>query len=138
MLKVLMFFKNPSKKVVLCSIGLDFIKSHLKEQPTVHPSDTSHSSEEGDFFSPIKQGHVQQNSKQLDSYLACPDDTMDVLKSFPAVCNLSLKLNTPLPASAARERLFSTAGLIFRPKRARLDSKNFENQLLLRLNKRFW
>jgi len=63
---------------------------------------------------------------------------MDVLKSFPAVCNLSLKLNTPLPASAACERLFSTAGLILRPKRARLDSKNFKNQLLLRLNKRFW
>ncbi|XP_029900922.1 uncharacterized protein LOC115354630 [Myripristis murdjan] len=122
----------------ILKLGLDFIKSHLKEQSVVHPSDTSCSSEEEDFFSVIKQRDAQENSKQLESYLACPADTMDVLKSFPAVCNLSLKLNTPLPASAACERLFSTAGLIFRPKRARLDSKNFENQLLLRLNKRFW
>ncbi|XP_041825223.1 uncharacterized protein LOC121655155 isoform X2 [Melanotaenia boesemani] len=118
--------------------GLEFIKRHLKEQPIQHPSDTSNSSSEEDFFSPIKQGNAQENTKQLESYLACPDDTMDILKSFPAVCNLSLKLNTPLPASAACERLFSTAGLIFTPKRACLNSKNFENQLLLRLNKKFW
>uniref|UniRef100_A0A1A7WLH5 HAT C-terminal dimerisation domain-containing protein n=1 Tax=Iconisemion striatum TaxID=60296 RepID=A0A1A7WLH5_9TELE len=118
-------------------IGLGFIKSHLKVQPVVHPGDTSFSSEEEDFFCTIRQGNVQENSKQLESYLACPSDSMDVLKSFPAVSNLSLKLNTPLPASAACERLFSTAGLIFRPKRARVDAKNFENQLLMKLNKRF-
>lgn len=104
----------------------------------MHSGHTSQSSEEDeDFFSTIKHGNVNENTKQLESYLACQADTMDVLKTFPAVCHLSLKLNTPLPASAACERLFSTAGLIFRPKRARLGSKNFENQLLLKLNKRF-
>uniref|UniRef100_A0A3P8ST58 HAT C-terminal dimerisation domain-containing protein n=1 Tax=Amphiprion percula TaxID=161767 RepID=A0A3P8ST58_AMPPE len=46
-------------------------------------------------------------------------------------------LNTPLPASAACERLFSIAGLVFAPRRARLNSKNFENQLLLRMNRKF-
>uniref|UniRef100_A0A8C6WJZ4 Transposase n=1 Tax=Neogobius melanostomus TaxID=47308 RepID=A0A8C6WJZ4_9GOBI len=100
----------------LLQLGLDYIKSHLKELP-VTVSDSTPSSEEEDFFSPIKQGNLQENTKQLESYLACPDDTMEVLKSFPAVLNLSLPLNTPLPASAACERLFSTAGLIFRPKR---------------------
>ena len=104
----------------------------------VHSGDTSQSSDEEDFFCTIKKGKAHENTKQLESYLANPDDAMDVLKSYPAVCHLSLKLNTPLPASAACERLFSTAGLILRPKRARIGSKNFENQLLLKLNKTFW
>lgn len=30
---------------------------------------------------------------KLDAYLGCPGDTVEVLKSFPAVCQLSLKLN---------------------------------------------
>ncbi|CAK6981098.1 uncharacterized protein LOC127500556 isoform X5 [Scomber scombrus] len=51
--------------------------------------------------------------------------------------HLSLKLNTALPASAACERLFSAAGLIFSPRRGQIDSHNFENQLLLKLNKDF-
>lgn len=118
--------------------GLNYIKSHLKDQPTVHSGDTPQSSDEEDFFSTIKKGKAHENTKQLESYLANPDDDMDVLKSYPAVCHLSLKLNTPLPASAACERLFSTAGLILRPRRARIGSKNFENQLLLKLNKPFW
>lgn len=125
--------------LVLYSIGFDYIKSHLKEQFVVNEGDPSHSSEEEeDFFSVIKQSSSQENAKQLETYLGCPGDTMDILKSFPAVCHLSLRLNTALPASAACERLFSTAGLIFTPKRARVDSKNFENQLLLKLNKGFW
>lgn len=120
-------------------LGLDYIKSHLKEQVVVNEGgDIYHSSEEEDFFSAIKQSSSQENTKQLETYLGCPGDTTDVLKSFPAVCRLSLRLNTALPASAACERLFSTAGLIFTPKRARVDSKNFENQLLLKLNKGFW
>ncbi|XP_019911633.1 uncharacterized protein LOC109616853 [Esox lucius] len=121
-------------------LGLDYIKSHLKEQVVVMTEgcDTYHSSEEEDFFSAIKQSIPQENTRQLETYLGCPGDTTDVLKSFPAVCRLSLTLNTALPASAACERLFSTAGLIFTPKRAHVDSKNFENQLLLKLNKGFW
>ena len=96
-------------------IGLDYIKRHLKDQPAVQPGDTgSQSSDDDDFFFPIKRGRgrAHENTKQLESYLANPDDAKGVLKSYPAVCHLSLKLNTALPASAACERLFSTAGLI--------------------------
>lgn len=117
--------------------GLDYIKPHLKEQSAVQSGDNSSSSEE-DFFSTMKQTDQRDgNAKQLESYLTGSTDTMDILKMFPSVCHLSLKLNTPLPASAACERLFSTAGMIFRPKRARLRSQNFENLLLLKLNKQF-
>ena len=97
---------------------------------------------EDDFFPPIKQCSAQGlalgNSKQIESYLTCTTNNMDILKSFLTVCNLALKLNTSLHASAACERLFSTVELIFRPRRSRLDSKNSERHLLLRLNNRFW
>ena len=78
---------------------------------------------------------LQVTFKQLDGYLACSADHMDLLKSFPVVCKLSVKLNTFLPASVACERLFSIAGLVFSPRRARLNSRNFENQLLLKMNR---
>jgi len=99
--------------------------------------DGSSASDEDDFFASMKPAHGQESIRQLDGYLACKVDDKDILKSFPAVCKLSLRVNTALPASAACERLFSTAGLIFSPRRARIDSNNFENQLLLKLNKRF-
>ncbi|XP_060782746.1 uncharacterized protein LOC132889959 [Neoarius graeffei] len=120
------------------TLGLDYIKSHLKDQTEEDQVESSPSSSEEDFFSSIKQASSQENAKQLETYLGSPGDTMDALKSFPAICTLSLRLNTALPASAACDRLFSVAGLIFRPKRARIDHKNFENQLLLRLNRAFW
>ena len=83
----------------------------------MYSGDTSQSSDEEDFFSTIKKGKTHENTKQLESYLSNPDDAMDVL--------------------AACERLFSTAGLILRTWRARIGSKNFENQLLLKPNKTF-
>lgn len=55
--------KHPSMFSVLYifSIGLDFIKNHLKEQPMVHLSDNSPSSEEEDLF-PHQTG---KNSRKL-------------------------------------------------------------------------
>jgi len=72
---------------------------------------------------------------ELDSYLGMSNrKDLGVFDSFPKLKHLFIVLNTPLPASAACERLFSTAGLIFTPKRANIGSENFENQLLLKLN----
>ncbi|XP_047455236.1 uncharacterized protein LOC125016657 isoform X2 [Mugil cephalus] len=81
--------------------GLNYIKTHLKEQSSAGQSgdSVSVSSSEEDFFSTIKQTDQQDgNTKQLESILASATDTMDILKTFPSVCHLSLKLNTPLPA----------------------------------------
>ena len=39
--------------------------------------------------------------------------------------------------STACERLCSIAGLVFSPLRARLNSSSFENQLLLKMNRKF-
>lgn len=61
---------------------------------------------------------VVSSMRQLEGYLACSTDHMDLLKSFPALCKLSVKLNTSLLASAVCERLFSIAGLVLSPRRA--------------------
>ncbi|KAG5848647.1 hypothetical protein ANANG_G00100950 [Anguilla anguilla] len=121
-------------------LGLSYIKEHLPDhEPLPRPADNSSSaSDEEDFFSNMKHVHTQETTKQLDAYVACTSEIVDILSSYPAVSNLSLKLNTALPASAACESLFSAAGLIFSPRRGRIDSHNFENQLLLKLNKDFF
>lgn len=120
-----MYANSVSSFGFVSPIGLDYIKTHLKEQSSAAQSgDTLLSAEEEDFFLAIKQTDQRDsNTKQLESYLASPTDTMDILKTFPSVCHLSLKL--------------STAGMIFRPKRAKLLSENLENLLLMKLNKRF-
>ena len=48
--------------------------------------------------------------------------------------DLFKKYNTPLPSSAAVERLFSAAGDILRSKRASLSNHNFERLVFLRGN----
>ncbi|XDV25427.1 hypothetical protein PO909_029347, partial [Leuciscus waleckii] len=121
---------------IYCFSGLDYINLEME---TLHPLSTLHatSSDDDDFFSSIKS-NAQESSKELEGYLACCADHTSMLKTFPSICKLYIRLNTPLPASAACERLFSTAGLLFSPRRARMDSSNFENQLLLKLNKSFY
>ncbi|XP_036960452.1 uncharacterized protein LOC119022996 [Acanthopagrus latus] len=117
-------------------MGVDYIREHLEAPPLQSDGGNPSSSDEEDFFSSLQSPHTD-SSKELEGYLAFSSDRMESLKSFPSLCKLSLKLNTPLPASAACERLFSIAGLVFSPRRVRLSSRHFENQLLLRLNKKF-
>nr|XP_014269066.2 uncharacterized protein LOC106676613 [Maylandia zebra]XP_024654147.1 uncharacterized protein LOC106676613 [Maylandia zebra] len=103
--------------------ALTYIKQHL--ETTEHESEDQQreSSDEDEFFSrPISRR--LQSAVELDGYLACATDTMELLHSFSAIKNLSLKLNTALPASAACERLFSCAGLLFTAKRSRIASVN--------------
>ena len=56
---------------------------------------------------------------------------------WPLIKRLFFETNIPLPANAACKHLFSAAGHIFTPMRARIGDTNFENQLLLNLNKGF-
>lgn len=93
-------------------------------------------SDEDDFFSSMK-ANPSDATGELQGYLACTSDSMDLLHTFTYVKKLSLRLNTGLPASAACERLFSCAGQLFTAKRARIDCSNFEYQLLVNLNRAF-
>src|SRR4029434_2124345 len=94
-----------------------------------------HSSDEDDVFSSMKSRR-SEGTGELEGYLACVSVNMDLLSAFQNIKKLSRKLNTGLPASAACDRLFSCAGLLFNAKRARMNSTHLE-KLLLKLNKKF-
>ena len=116
--------------------GLDYIKKHLDSSLDVNADVSSTSSDEDDFFASMKAGSTQTG--EVERYLACPSTGgMDLLHSFPQIKKLSLKINKSLPASAACERLFSHAGLLFTSKRTQIHCKNLESQLLLKFNSHF-
>ncbi|KAL0148838.1 hypothetical protein M9458_055847, partial [Cirrhinus mrigala] len=76
-------------------LGLSYIKEHLPEHDEGFRSpDTISTTSDADDFS-------HEISKQLDGYLAATAEGVNTLAPYPAVRNLSLKLNTALPASAA-------------------------------------
>ncbi|KAK6318136.1 hypothetical protein J4Q44_G00114270 [Coregonus suidteri] len=64
-------------------MGMDYIKDHL-EEPLLQLGDGTSSSDEEDFFSAMKTSQAQESAKQLDGYLACSANHMELLKSFPA------------------------------------------------------
>ena len=55
--------------------------------------------------------------------------------SNDTIKDLFIEFNTPIPSSAAVERLFSTGKDILKPKRSRLTDKHFEMLFFLRKNK---
>ncbi|GAA6095235.1 uncharacterized protein LOC113065358 [Tachysurus ichikawai] len=115
--------------------GLDYIRNSLRTFP-IQESQRCEMSDEDDLFSSMK-ANPSDATGELQGYLACTSDSMDLLHTFTYVKKLSLRLNTGLPASAACERLFSCAGQLFTAKRARIDCSNFEYQLLVNLNRAF-
>jgi len=87
------------------------------------------------FFSSKK---VRSSSKELiERFLHSDTEELALLNVFPAIKRVFVQSNTTLPSSAPVERLFSHAGELFSRKRCRLSDKNFEQQLLLQLNKCF-
>ncbi|GAA6102325.1 uncharacterized protein LOC117808543 [Tachysurus ichikawai] len=117
----------------ILNAGLDYIRNHLDTDLDDVTSTNSSLSDEDDFFPSMELGKSQVG--ELERYLSCPSPAgIDLLHTFPHIKNLSLKVNTGLPASAACERLFSHAGLLFTANRSQLHSKNLENQLLLMFN----
>uniref|UniRef100_A0A0F8CGS4 HAT C-terminal dimerisation domain-containing protein n=1 Tax=Larimichthys crocea TaxID=215358 RepID=A0A0F8CGS4_LARCR len=112
----------------ILNAGLDYIRNHLDADLDEVISTNSSPSDEDDFFA--------SKTQELERYLSRLSPAgMDLLHTFPHSKKLSLKVNTGLPASAACERLFSNAGLLFIAKRSQLHCKNLESQLLLKLNR---
>ncbi|KAK7885917.1 hypothetical protein WMY93_025538 [Mugilogobius chulae] len=98
-------------------------KEHILKADTDNDDDSTDSShsDEDDFFASMRSGIPQAGERER--YLSCPSsESMDLLHTFPHIKKLSLKINTGLPASAACERLFSHAGLLFTAKCSQQES----------------
>ncbi|KAJ8001138.1 hypothetical protein DPEC_G00188110 [Dallia pectoralis] len=109
--------------------GLDYINLELE---SVHPLSNlqATSSDDDDFFSSIKS-NAQESSKELEGYLACCADHTSLLKTFPSLCKLFIRLNTPLPASAALEGMPSQ---FFELLQSEMSSLNFVEKLIVKMN----
>ena len=91
--------------------------------------------DDNDFFQ--KKNKATSDASSLRSFLDSPVEKLSDYSRWPLLRQLFIELNTPLPASAACERLFSSGGLLFRPHRSSMTDKNFENCLLVKCNKDF-
>lgn len=85
---------------------------------------------------PLEASNAANTSGESEyfAYLANTSPVLEMLDQFPTIKKISLRYNTPLPSSAAVERLFSFAGLITIPRRGALSDTNFEKLLLLKAN----
>ncbi|XP_057377361.1 uncharacterized protein LOC130698693 [Daphnia carinata] len=71
---------------------------------------------------------------EVDRYFNDVAGSLEDLSRFPTIKQIFMEYNSALPSSAACERLFSTAGLIFVPKRSNLSDSNFDKLVFLKQN----
>jgi len=71
----------------------------------------------------------------LAQYLQSTSEETAYLSTWPELKRLFVRLNTPLPASAASERLFSCAGIVMNSRRTRMSDSLFEELVGLKQNK---
>lgn len=60
---------------------------------------------------------------------------IEILNEYPHVKEAFYKYNTTLASSAPVERVFSRSAMVFTPRRNKLNAKNFEETLLLDINR---
>ena len=111
-------------------VKAEFERLVSNESSTTRPVEVT---EDDEFFGVLFDRRV---SDELEKWKSADNTDLKCLNDFPTVRRLFLKFNTPVPSSAAAERLFSVARDVLTIKRGRLSDENFENQLLLKCNRR--
>lgn len=74
-------------------------------------------------------------SAEFQRYLNDERTSLDILGEYPHMKQIYLRYNTTLSASAAVERIFSQALMIFAPRRNRLNEDLFEKTLSSKINR---
>ena len=111
-------------EMILCCEGVTFIRQQLASMcdagnNTTPPEEVNCDKDDDidSFFVTVQKPTATVSVlEQLNSYLQQPFGDVESLGLFPQLKELFVRLNTPLPASAACERLFSSTGQIFTPK----------------------
>ena len=110
-------------------------RSHESSGEEVLVEDPTNDDFFGSYFESQKRRKTSV-AKMVESYLKDPPNK-DILAAL-SVCknlkNVFIKLNTPLPSSAAAERLFSLGKDVLRHKRASLSDEHFEMIVFLKGN----
>lgn len=116
--------------------GLQLIKDLLSTMAVNASPSSDHESIDDDDEAAFFSTHNTRSSNHdvLEQYLLSKSDETCSVAAWPAVKELFIRLNTPLPASAAVERLFSCAGLTMTKKRTRLTDNIFESLVFLKKN----
>jgi hypothetical protein len=128
-------------KTAIMSAELD------EQQPAPSEARSEELSEDTDFLDLLLDDDAHGSrgelgevlSKILDDWQRAKNKTPLSQVLFPmehreAWVDLFIKYNTPLPSSAAVERLFSVGGDVLRPKRASLSASNFERLVFMKGN----
>ncbi len=103
-----------------------------------NPEYSSPVKKKANFFDLFDANMNETNDEAVTNYLMEKDKNLSCLKRYPTIERLYRQYNTPLPSSAACERLFSKGSLVLTKKRERLSVANFEMQLILNANKDLW
>ena len=110
-----------------------------KRQEKMRSVEVSKESTEDEFFSfePSQLNEPKDTLTQDVEMLTFFSDTctdITCLGKYPTIKEFFLQYNTPLPSSAAVERLFSLAGNVYAPRRNRLSDSVFEKLVILKPN----
>ena len=114
----------------------------LSEQMAIDSAESAGDDDNVDLFAFVRNNHQRQQGAdnsdsnviycELENYLSSTDTTTASLQQYPHLLQAFLKYNSPLPSSAAVERLFSCAGQILSPRRCKLSDQSFEKLVFLR------
>lgn len=114
--------------------GLQYIRHKIisTEQKWHSYNDDDDDDEEDREFFAMKKKAPPETS--LDQYLQTSSTDLRCLNAWPDLKELFIRLNTPLPASAAIEKQFKCAELISKGEVPRMRDETFEHMAFCKLN----
>ncbi|XP_032790560.2 uncharacterized protein LOC116927638 [Daphnia magna] len=101
---------------------------------TAHLSGTSSSPRKRSRFLDGLQRKASIELNEVDRYINDGCGVLEDLNRYPTIKQIFIEYNSALPSSTACERLFSTAGWIFVPKRTNLSDAKFDRLVFLKQN----